>query len=386
VSLIKQLDNLTLDGTQGNNRCLPESCQISARNDLEAIRCWLSEYELKPTTHRAYQKEAERLLLWSVLERRKPLSSLGRDDFETYWQFLSNPEPRHVWCGPKGSRVRRREDPSWRPFVGPLSPSAKDTALAIIDSLMGYLVSASYLKFNPLSLMRRKTRQQNRFDARKVTISERILEDDEWQALLTTLHALPELSSRERDEKARLRWLVAVLFLLGLRINELETHTWRSFAQVRGDWWFWVKGKGDKLGKVPVNEELLHEMIRFRRHLRLPDLPSPDETGAIVPSWQSNKPLSGRQMSHLLKSLATQASAHFADEPAKMAKLKRFSPHWLRHLSASWQDRAGIRFGHIKANHRHQSDETTRRYVHAIDKERHDDMAKLKLFFVGGNP
>ena len=64
-----------------------------------------------------------------------------------------------------------------------------------------------------------------------------------------------------------------------------------------------------------------------------------------------------------------------------MQKLKKFSAHWLRNLSASMQDRAGIEFKHIRANHRHENDETTRKYVHSIDRERHDDMQKLKLRF-----
>ena len=43
------------------------------------------------------------------------------------------------------------------------------------------------------------------------------------------------------------------------------------------------------------------------------------------------------------------------------------------------QDRAGIKFKHIQANHRHGSEETTRRYVHAFDEERHLDMEKLSM-------
>jgi len=66
-------------------------------------------------------------------------------------------------------------------------------------------------------------------------------------------------------------------------------------------------------------------------------------------------------------------------QPDKASKLRKFSAHWLRHLSASMQDRVGIQFKHIRANHRHENDETTRRYVHSIDNERHQDMQKLKL-------
>jgi hypothetical protein len=43
------------------------------------------------------------------------------------------------------------------------------------------------------------------------------------------------------------------------------------------------------------------------------------------------------------------------------------------------QDKAGISFKHIRANHRHENDETTRRYVHAIDLDRHQDMQRLTL-------
>ena len=43
------------------------------------------------------------------------------------------------------------------------------------------------------------------------------------------------------------------------------------------------------------------------------------------------------------------------------------------------QDRAGIKFGHIRANLRHENDETTRIYVHAEDIERFEAIQKLGL-------
>ncbi len=84
-------------------------------------------------------------------------------------------------------------------------------------------------------------------------------------------------------------------------------------------------------------------------------------------------------MSNLIKELAKQAAQYFLNEPQIQQKLLRFSPHWLRHLSASAQDLAGISFTHIKHNLRHQNEQTTRQYVHAHDDERHQDMEKLKF-------
>jgi len=64
---------------------------------------------------------------------------------------------------------------------------------------------------------------------------------------------MSEETAKEKFEKYRLRFMVVMLYLLGLRIHKLESHIWNAFRQIQGKWWFLVKGKGDKLGKVPVN-------------------------------------------------------------------------------------------------------------------------------------
>jgi site-specific recombinase XerD len=282
------------------------------------------------------------------------MSSLDRADFEEYFEFLSNPQPRNFWCGPKGKSFE------WKPFVGPLSPSAQKTAIAIIDSMLNYLVQAAYLDFNPVSLMRRKGK---RFESIQKT--ERMLTPQEWDALLEALQRMPE-----NLDKARLRFLVAVLYLLGLRIEEVATHTFGDFREVHGDWWFFVTGKGSKSAKVPVNDDLVGEMRRFRRLMRLNELPEPDERYPLIPSWRHAGSLSTRHMNNLIKDLALETG---------LSKLEKLSPHWLRHHSATMQDQAGIRFTHIKANHRHENEQTTRRYVHSLDHERHEEMQKLRF-------
>ncbi|MEI2769769.1 MAG: hypothetical protein V9G98_03200 [Candidatus Competibacter sp.] len=44
-------------------------------------------FTIRPQTLRNYRKEAERLLLWALLERGKPLSSLTREDCLQYEAF-----------------------------------------------------------------------------------------------------------------------------------------------------------------------------------------------------------------------------------------------------------------------------------------------------------
>ncbi|MBC8642875.1 integrase, partial [Caballeronia sp. EK] len=66
----------TLNGSAGLNRAVTGRPQIAADHDLDAIRAWLSRFVDTKTTFENYRKEAERLLLWSVVEMGKPLSSL----------------------------------------------------------------------------------------------------------------------------------------------------------------------------------------------------------------------------------------------------------------------------------------------------------------------
>lgn len=366
-----------LSGEEGNNREIHHRCQIHAKNDYEAIQCWLNEYRHKASTFRTYKKESERFLLWAVIQKKKALSSLERDDIESYLKFLDDPQPKEIWCAKKNGRGCRRGDPEWRPFTGSLSSSAKTTAISSIDSLFNYLVEARYLSFNPLSLMRKRDRKIS-IKHGEITLQERMLTIDEWHTMLDTLENFSESTSTEKNEKARLIFLVKILYFLGLRINELATHTWNAFRKVENDWWFYVMGKGDKIGRIPVNDELLRAVISYRAHLKKTPYPSTDETTPLIASFRGDA-ITARQMNKILKRLAVATANQFTHQPDKSKKLRKFSAHWLRHLSASMQDRAGIQFKHIRANHRHENDETTRRYVHAIDRDRHQDMQKLKL-------
>ena len=81
----------SLDGRMGSNRSRSGGCQLAADTDIDAIRAWLAEYAGSPHTLRAYRKEVERLLVWSVRGQGKPLSSLTREDLLAYEAFLAQP-------------------------------------------------------------------------------------------------------------------------------------------------------------------------------------------------------------------------------------------------------------------------------------------------------
>lgn len=382
LKLANQPSNITTDlnGSQGTNRDWKNPCQLRTNSDVDAIDCWLNEYRHKATTYRTYQKEAERFLLWCVYQQKKPLSSVDREDLAAYIRFLEDPQPKEMWCAKPGGHGRKRGSIHWKPFTGSLSPSAKATALSALDSLFNYLVQAHYLIFNPLGLIRKRHSAKKILDgSATLQLQERILEVDEWHTMLDVLENFPETSLTEKKEKSRLKFIVAILYFLGLRIEELCTHTWGAFKKTDEQWWFFVIGKGSKLGKIPVNDALLREIIHYRAFLHKPPLPINNEILPLIHSFRTGQKISARQINKILKKLALETAKKYSHKPEKEKKLRKFSAHWLRHLSASMQDRAGIAFKHIRGNLRHENDETTRRYVHALDDERYQDMQKLTL-------
>src|SRR5262249_52088153 len=155
----------------------------------------------------------ERLLLWSLIEKQKPLSSLTRDDLRDYQEFLSDPQPKNRWCGQR----KPRHDPNWRPYEGPLSEPSIAQAITVINALFSYLVEAGYLSGNPLGLMRRKIKQRT---TTKVKVSERFLEQALWQSVVDYIEALPKTTSREQKDYERIRFLFHLLYLQGPRISE----------------------------------------------------------------------------------------------------------------------------------------------------------------------
>ncbi|CAN5400747.1 hypothetical protein BH10PSE19_BH10PSE19_01710 [soil metagenome] len=372
-----------LDGSLGKNRATATPL-ITVSNDMEAISAWLAEYANRHTTYRNYRKEAERLLLWALIERQKPLSSLEGEDLLAYSQFLDNPTPQERWCGPRLARNGKRWSSAWRPFVGPLSKGAKITAFAGLNSLFNYLLDINYLVAHPMRGVKRQVSHQHDIHAQQARVVERIISPEEWFALQDVLEEYPDKHPVHRWEKARLRFMLALFYFAGLRIEELVSHTMGAFQKVRDyradkdRWWLYVTRKGGKVKKIPVNQALLTALQDYRKELELTELPLPDETEPLIRSQETKQAITTRRVNQIIKALAQSAAKKLElHAPEKAARLRKLSAHWLRHLSLSMQDLVGMRKQHIKENAGHENERTTEIYLHAIDEQRHDEMEKL---------
>ena len=379
----KQSLPIELNGSCGANRVRHKKALIAATNDIEAMECWLAEYSHRATTLRNYRKDGERLLLWAIVERRKPLSSLTGDDLLAYSNFLADPQPRERWCGPKLAKGGKRWSKQWKPFVGPLKQTARAASLRNIKSLFNYLVEVHYLENDPMIPVRRQLKQERLNDERVSKVQERIFDLEEWDVLVKIINQTSELMT-EPWEQIRLRYIVALFYFAGLRDHELESHTMSAFRRLRDlrtgedQWWLHIVGKGGRLKRIPVNDLLLAELKIYRRFLKFSELPEANETEALVRSLKTGKGITGRRVNQLLKTLSYQVAERFeVTDPEKAKRLRKLSAHWFRHQFCSIQDHIGISKRNIKDNAGHASDQTTEIYMHAFDNHRYEEMQRM---------
>ena len=412
-----------LDGRAGRFRRPQEHCLLAADNDYDAILAWLrakrgpaSEAgspldglggdsaqmsDAPPSllawlaklsnTQRSYRKEAERFLLWAIVQKGKPLSSMTAEDCIEYADFLADPQPRARWCGP---RARERWSPLWRPFEGPLAPAARRQAVTILKSLYGFLVDQNYLMGNPWSAVPTPRALRQGLDV------SRSLTAEQWGFVLRQAD-----QAGQHSTAIRLRLALRLLYATGLRSSEavqarvgdlrtVEYFDGDAGEHVRG-WMLTVVGKGQKLREVPVPEDLVREIEEYLVHRGLPgDVLNSAVQGAYVLSVATDTPeraaelsknTTGDALAGITEStLYRQLKACFAGcakalravgDERGATRLAMASTHWLRHTHASHALANGVSVLEAQQNLGHASMSTTTAYVTTEQAQRVKAMA-----------
>jgi site-specific recombinase XerD len=363
-----------LNGQNGLNRAVGNRPQISAQNDIDAIKAWLARYVDTKTTLDSYRKEAERLLLWSVIELNKPLSSITHEDLLVYQRFLADPQPASRWVMSAG-RKWARNHPEWRPFVGPLSNTSQRQAVVILNAMFSWLVTAGYLVGNPLSL----SRQRQRKAKPRVT---RFLDETLWQEVKSTIEQMPKESGREREHYVRVRWLFSLLYICGVRISEVTDNTMGGFfcRRDKGEerWWLEITGKGDKTRIVPATNELMVELARYRREKGFTPFPLPGETTPLLlPIGTKLRSLTRSAVHLIVKEVFDKTAGRLRERgpefQARASEVEMASAHWMRHTAASNMTGEDMDLRHVRDNLGHESISTTSKYLHSEDDLRHKE-------------
>lgn len=416
VPLDKLIVPAALSGRDGLYRLPQALCLMRAANDYEAIMSWIrakrgtgSLVQYPPGfdqpmpdesmagfgalshTQRAYLKEAERFLLWAIVQRQKPLSSMTLEDCTAYRNFLTDPQPAALWCGP---RARARWSPLWRPFEGPLFASAQRRALAILKSLYRFLVEQCYLRGNPFAGLALPRATQGMDVGRSFTAVQ-------WAFIRAQLDALSDHSANRR-----LKFAVLLLYGTGLRISEavaarVSDVAWQTYRDdahgvAVNVWELTVTGKGSKKRIVPVSPAIVAELQSYLASRGLPvELRSiPSEThllGKAVDvaeraSWSPSARMPVDRLAGIgtatlhdqLKTFFTACANKLQPtDPAGAARLASASAHWMRHTHGSHAVAAGMDIKVVQENLGHASLTTTTRYTTSEARRRATETAKL---------
>lgn len=353
---------------------------IDAKNDLEAITSFLSEYQDSPQTLRSYAKEIERLLLWCVHIQKVSISDLRRDDLLSYQGFLKTPKPKKLWCGPSTKRFTEdgTSNTDWRPFVKGLGPGSVNKSIKVLDSFFNYLVQTNYLIGNPLAVDRRRKKRQA-----KPQLVDRYLELPEIHAVLNVLasHPIDESDETALFQVLRARYIVMLLFYTGLRIAEAANHRMGNFIQRENHWFLRVTGKGKKLREIPIPDELLDVLAEFRTSIGLKS-PEPKfrEKTPLIPMRNLKDPISPRRIDQILRWAFDMTANHIENKaPRQASKLRSASAHWLRHSYVTYLLDSGAPLKVAQENAGHADISTTMHYRHVNQIDRHEATQNLSL-------
>jgi site-specific recombinase XerD len=354
-----------VDGSRGTFRAPRASSTLNADNDYEAVQAWLELHE-SPATRNAYRKEAERLILWAIVERGRALSSLTTEDAVAYRSFLRHPSPRGRWVG----LPRSRASPEWRPFAGGLSARSVAYSLSVLGALYRWLIQQRYLLANPFAGL--KVRGAVKGEALSAV---RAFSEGEWATVQTVAEGLEWSYGWKPVAAQRLRFVLDFAYATGLRASEL-VHARLGMIEedAKSDRWLRLVGKGSKAGNVALPPMARSALNRYLAQRRLPTTPS---------RWEPSTPLLGSleqdsaqcitapRLWAIMKRFFSQvADTVQEDSPAFAEKLRRASPHWMRHTHATHALERGVELTTVRDNLRHASLSTTSIYLHTDEEKR----------------
>lgn len=388
-----------IDGSNGANRNLVKN-NSGAVNDLQAIEFWLADYENEHTRLK-YRTEAERLLLWAIFAKQKPLSSLDVNDAREYINaFLVDPQPIEKWVM---SRAVPRHEPEWRPFRGPLSIKSRQDALAAMKKFFGDLVNAQYLDHNCFSKIkvfigteRDATGNERRIAAKPRIKTEHSLTLEAWSFAMQVLRALPDSATA-----ARIRFALTFAYSTGLRRSELcsaftdEIREVYAGADLGTIHVLRVVGKGAKERFIPLPPMVLDTLGDYLETRGFPRDPYHCPAGTpLIPALLDNQVISrvrrecaetGGNVDATLALLSRQAKPVHPDQLYKAIKrffkaahdtamrdnspharaFSQVSTHWLRHTFVSHALSHGMSLESARNFAGHDSLDTTSIYATA---------------------
>lgn len=374
-----------LDGRRGSNR--GETPQIDAADDQAAIAAWIDLRTQSPQTARAYRREAERFLLWLLVERGRPLSGAKADDCRDYMRFLAHVPPE--WMS---RRAARRLEAGWAPFERQPSVNSQRYALTILGGLFSWLTAVGYLRADPWKPV--NTRLPD--DPAALPLKSRAFSPAVWRALLAHLPAL------DPPAADRMRWLLTFTQATGLRAAELLRTCRADLIRADEGYSLRVHGKGARNRLVPVPSvaleatrvyfatrgldfDAVHPGTPLLAILARPELPGNEVSALGEPGPKPPDQQERRRRGYLSYPTLAPAFRRFVRAALAASSLERdeinaalaASLHWLRHTHATRAVEHGVAPDIVQANLGQSDPRSTSRYYRAQQRRRREAMERV---------
>jgi site-specific recombinase XerD len=352
-------------------------------------------------TYDRFRNEIERFLLWSFIEKQKPIDQLRKTDILEYADFCW--QPPVIWIGLNNHERFRIENGSfvandlWRPYKiqVPKSQINKDidrkkyrpsqqtltSSFTAIIVFYNYLMGEELCYGNPAQVAKKDCKHFiNDTQVKEV----KRLTSIQWEYMLdTAIEMANESALHERN-----LFIIATLKTLFLRISELSErpawsptmgHFWQDDDE---NWWLKVFGKGRKLRDTTVPVDFLPFLERYRLSRGLTYLPASGENTVLVEKIRGQGGMSSRHLRRLVQEIFDKAYLKMKQEKGekKALKLKEASTHWLRHTGASMEIERGRGLKDLSEDLGHASMATTDTiYVQTENKKRAESGKKRKV-------
>ncbi len=360
-----------LDGSQGSNRS-PLPPRVPVGNDLEAIDAWLASAVGKPgepghnaITESTYRREAERWLMFCLLERRKAMSSADPEDCRAYMSFL-NGVPAHWMSRRKAARLDVAS--GWTPFRGQPGLASRRLAVKVIHLMCNWLTLQRYLDSNPWTAVNRGLVDGNEVAPAPTS---RALTPAAYQALLS---ALP---CPERPGETRNGFVLAFTRFTGLRATELLNAKVGDLKEQDFGWQLDVVGKGRKRRLVSVPSPALEVLEQYLAARGLPGLGDCEDEVPLLAAQDDATRAPTYSAVHQSLSTFLRRAVQRADLPEReRERALQATQHWLRHTFATRAAEAGVPEDVLMAEMGHASRATTAGYYTAQDRRRHEAMER----------
>ncbi|TWX65292.1 tyrosine-type recombinase/integrase [Colwellia demingiae] len=353
-------------------------------------------------TYERFRNDVERFLLWSFIEKKKPIDQLRKSDLLEYADFCW--QPPVDWIGTSNQERFKitngysAANELWFPYKIQAPKSLKSdyvidkkkyrpsqqtlsSMFTAIIVFYNYLMAEDFCIGNPAQIAKK--------DCRHFIIDSQVKEikrltASQWQYVLDTAVAMAD----EDPMFERNLFVIAALKTLFLRISELSErpnwsptmgHFWQDDDE---NWWLKVFGKSRKLRDITVPIDFLPFLERYRSSRGLLGLPSSNENSILVEKVRGQGGMTSRHLRRLVQSVFDQAHENMrrSEGENKALKLKEASAHWLRHTGASMEIERGRPLKDISEDLGHASMATTDTvYVQSENKKRAESGKRRKV-------